>query len=67
MSITIKEDTIKETLEKSENFPEFKDTPNRDDYFFDTLAEFLTIPLNKQYQMIFMEVFARQSTKANAS
>eukprot|EP00347_Sterkiella_histriomuscorum_P011179 403373446 len=67
MSIQITEDMIKETLEKSQNFPEFKDTPNRDDYFFDTLAEFLSIPLNKQYQMIFMEVFARQSTKSNAS
>ena len=59
MSIQITEDMIKETLEKSQNFPEFKDTPNRDDYFFDILAEFLSIPLNKQYQMIFMEVFAR--------
>ncbi|CDW88324.1 UNKNOWN [Stylonychia lemnae] len=67
LQINITEDMIKETLSSSSNFVEFKDTPNRDDYLFDTLAEFLHIPLNKQYQMIFIEVFARQSTKQNAS
>jgi len=40
---------IKETLSSSPNFPELKDNPNRDDYFFDSLVEFLHIPLNKQY------------------
>ena len=47
--------------------PEFRDNKDEGEILVESLAEFLEIPVNKQFQVIFIEAFARQSTKSLAS
>lgn len=45
------------------DIPELKDNKDEVELIIDSLVEFLLIPVNKQYQLILAEVFARSSTK----
>jgi hypothetical protein len=47
--------------------PEFRDNKDEGEILVESLSEFLEIPINKQFQSIFIEAFARQSTKSQAS
>ena len=47
--------------------PEFRDNKEEGEILVESLSEFLEIPVNKQFQSIFIEAFARQSTKSQAS
>lgn len=47
--------------------PEFRDNKDEGEILVEILSEFLELPVNKQFQSIFVEAFARQSTKSQAS
>lgn len=46
---------------------EFKDNKDDAEILLESLADFLLVPVNRQFQTIFQEAFARMSTKSSAS
>lgn len=65
MEIAFPEDLVREIVLGS-NIPEVKDNRDEVEMMMGPLAEFLLIPVNKQFQYIFQEVFASMSTKKQA-
>jgi hypothetical protein len=66
IEIAIDQDQIKKTLLGSDMI-EFKDNKDEAEILLESLTEFLEIPVNKQFQTIFLEAYERQSTKGQAS
>ena len=66
LDIAINEEEIKKTLMASP-MTEFKDNKDDAEILLESLADFLLVPVNRQFQTIFQEAFARMSTKSSAS
>lgn len=65
VEIAFPEDLVREIVLGS-NIHEVKDNRDEVEMMMGPLAEFLLIPVNKQFQYIFQEVFASMSTKKQA-
>lgn len=65
VEIVITEQDIKNKLLES-NLPEIQENKDEFDIMADSLAEFLSIPINRQFNNIFLDVYARSSNKASA-